>query len=180
MDKDKELTPKDIFSLSENDYGEDYKTKLFEQYKIYLSNIDNLENRRKITHSFFLSINSGLIAALGILAQFGTTFSTNHQLWLIGGGIAGILFAYSWFRTISSYTKLGTVKWNIVLEIEKKLPLKIHDVEWCILNSKKVPWWKRYQKLTDVEQAIPLIFIALYIFFLLIIIGIVEGISIIN
>ena len=174
MNEDKEFSPEDIYSLSENDYGEDYKNKLFEQYKIYLKNIDSLENRRKVTHSFFLSINSGLIAALGILAQFGTTFSTNSQLWFIGGGIAGILFAYSWFRTISSYTKLGTVKWNIILEIEKTLPLKIHDIEWRILNSKKIPWWKRYQKLTDVEQFIPLIFIALYVFFILIIMGIID------
>ena len=180
MDKDEELSPDDIFSLSENTYGEDYKNKLFEQYRIYLKNIDNLENRRKVTHSFFLSINTGLIAALGILAQFGTTFSDDNQLWLIGGGIAGILFAYSWFRTIRSYIQLGTVKWNIVLAIEKKLPLKIHEIEWGILNSKKKRWWKRYQKLTDVELAIPLIFIALYVLFLLIITGIIDVITLNN
>jgi|APSaa5957512493_1039668.scaffolds.fasta_scaffold94132_2 hypothetical protein len=63
------------------------------------------------------------------------------------------------------------------MEIEKNLPLKIHDVEWSILNSKKIPWWERCQKLTDVEQSIPLIFIALYLFFLLIIIGVVDDIS---
>ena len=63
------------------------------------------------------------------------------------------------------------------MEIEKNLPLKIHDVEWSILNSKKIPWWERSQKLTDVEQSIPLIFIALYLFFLLIIIGVVDDIS---
>lgn len=164
----------DIFSLSKEDYGkDDYDNKLFEQYRIYLQNIDSLENRRKTTHSFFLSINTGLIAALGILAQFGTTFEDNNHLWLIGGGIAGILFAYSWFRTIRSYILLGTVKWSLILEIEKKLPLKIHEVEWNILTSKKGRW-SRYRKLTDVELAIPLIFIALYILFLLIITGMID------
>ncbi|MCH7561592.1 MAG: hypothetical protein IIC67_09570 [Thaumarchaeota archaeon] len=60
----------DIFSMSKETYGKDYDEKLFEQYRIYIKNIDSLENRRKITHGFFLSINTGLIAALGILAQF--------------------------------------------------------------------------------------------------------------
>jgi len=158
---------KDLFSISKENYGDDYDDKLFEQYKIYLKNIDSLENRRKITQSFFLSINTGLIAALGILSQLGTTFESNNQLWIIGGGIAGILFAYSWFRTIRSYILLGTVKWDIILEIEKKLPLKIHEVEWKILINKKGR--SKYQKLTDVELAIPLIFIGLYVFLIILI-----------
>lgn len=166
----------ELFSLSEKEYGEDYKNKLFEQYKIYLRNIDSLENRRKVTHSFFLSVNTGLIAALGILTQFGLSFESNNHLWLVGGTIAGILFAYSWFRTIKSYILLGTVKWEIILEIEKRLPLKIHEVEWKILTSKKGR--SKYRKLTDVELAIPIIFIGLYVLLLIIISGIIDFSSI--
>lgn len=158
----------DIFSKSKEDYGDDYDDKLFEQYRIYLSNIDSLENRRKITHSFFLSINTGLIAALGILAQFGTTFESNNQFWIIGGGVAGILFAYSWFRTIRSYILLGTVKWDIILKIEERLPLKIHEIEWTVLRNKKGRL-KKYRKLTDVELVIPLIFIGMYVFLIILI-----------
>lgn len=160
----------DIFSKSKDEYGDDYDDKLFEQYRIYLNNIDSLENRRKITHSFFLSINTGLIAALGILVQFGSTFETNNQFWIIGGGIAGILFAYSWFRTIRSYILLGTVKWDIVLKIEERLPLKIHEIEWNILRNKRGRW-KKYRKLTDVELIIPLIFIGMYAFLIILIVN---------
>lgn len=163
-----EISIDDIFSKSKEEYGNDYDNKLFEQYRIYLSNIDSLENRRKITHSFFLSINTGLIAALGILAQFGTTFESNNQFWIIGGGIAGILFAYSWFRTIRSYILLGTVKWDIILKIEERLPLKIHEVEWEVLRNKKGRL-KKYRKLTDVELVIPLIFIGMYVFLIVLI-----------
>lgn len=158
----------DIFSKSKDEYGNDYDDKLFEQYRIYLNNIDSLENRRKITHSFFLSINTGLIAALGILVQFGSTFESNNQFWIIGGGIAGILFAYSWFRTIRSYILLGTVKWDIILKIEERLPLKIHEIEWKILINKKGRL-KKYRKLTDVELIIPLIFIGMYAFLIILI-----------
>ena len=59
--------------------GADYDDKLFEQYKIYLENIDSLENRRKMIHSFFVSINTGLIAILGVLFQFGTAFESSNQ-----------------------------------------------------------------------------------------------------
>ena len=166
--EDKDTNIDEIFSLPKEKYGENYDDKLFEQYKIYLHNIDSLENRRKTNHSFFLSINTGLIAALGILTQIGLSGS-NNSFWLVGGTIAGILFAYSWFRTIRSYIILGTVKWNIVLEIEKILPLKIHEVEWKILRSKKGR--SKYRKLTDVELIIPLIFIGLYALLLVIIIG---------
>lgn len=153
-----------IFSLSEEEYGDGYKEKLFEQYRIFLQMIDGLEHRRKVTHSFFLSVNTGLIAVLGISTQIGFTIGPNNFLWLFGGIIAGIMFSYSWYRTIESYIQLSTVKWNIVLEIERKLPLKIHEIEWKILTNNKK---SKYKKLTDVESVIPVIFIGLYALLLL-------------
>lgn len=158
----------DMFSISKEDYGEDYDDKLFEQYKIYLKNIDSLENKRKITHNFFLSINTGLITVLGILSQFEIVFESNNQIGIIGGGIAGILFACSWVCTTKSYILLSTVKWDIILEIEKKLPMKIHEIEWKMLTNKKGR--SKYLKLTDVELGIPIIFIVLYIFLIMMII----------
>ena len=156
----RETSAKDIFSNTYKDNNH-YHDKLFEQYKIYIKNIDSLENRRKTTHGFFLSINVGLISLLGILVRFGITSESNEQLLFILLSIMGIVFAYSWLRTTMSYILLSTVKWEIIIEIEKVLPLQIHDTEWKILRSKKGR--SKYLKLTDVELVIPIIFIILYI-----------------
>ena len=150
-----------LFSLHESEYGEDYKNKLFEQYRIFLQMIDNLTRRRTIANNFFLSVNTGLLAAFGLLVQLKTTSFEISDMWVLAGSIAGILFSYSWYRTVESYKQLSSVKWKIVLEIEKKLPLLLHDTEWKLLgegNDKK-----KYKKLTDVERAIPIIFIAGYV-----------------
>jgi len=149
-----------LFSISEDAYGPDYKDKLFEQYKLFLQMIDSLTHRRTISNSFFLSINTGLLAAFGLVLQLGIGSSESNTIWVLGGSAAGILFSYSWFRTVKSYKQLSTIKWQIILEIEKKLPLLIHDTEWKLLGEGNDR--KKYWKLTDVEQIIPFIFIAIY------------------
>lgn len=159
MDRDENTIDK-LFSLSEGEYGEDYKNKLFEQYKIFLQMLDSLTHRRTIANNFFLSINTGLLATFGLLTQSGIISLESNGIWMLVGSVAGILFSYSWFRTVKSYKQLSSVKWQIVLEIERKLPLKIHETEWKLLGEGSDS--KKYRKLTDVEQVIPFIFIGVY------------------
>ena len=88
-----------LFSISEDEYGPDYKDKLFEQYKLFLQMIDSLTHRRTIANSFFLSINTGLLAAFGLVLQLGIGSSESNAIWVLGGSAAGILFSYSWFQS---------------------------------------------------------------------------------
>lgn len=150
----------ELFALSEKEYGEDYKNKLFNQYKIFLQMLDSLTHRRTIANNFFLSINTGLLATFGLLTQSGIVSLESNGIWMLIGSIAGILFSYSWFSTVKSYKQLSTVKWQIVLEIERKLPLKMHETEWKLLGEGNDR--KKYWKLTDVERVIPFIFIGVY------------------
>lgn len=156
----KDNPPTDIFHIDENSFGTDYKDKLFEQYKLYLQTIDNLTSRRTLANNFFLGVNTGLLSALAFLFNFGINILDGNGLWIIGGSCSGIIFAYVWSRTVSSYRQLSSVKWKIIIEIEKKLPLMLHEIEWNMLgegnNSKK------YKRLTDVEQYVPKIFVLFY------------------
>ena len=156
----------ELFSLSEKEYGPDYKDKIFEQYKLFLQMIDSLTHRRTIANNFFLSINTGLLAAFGLLMQLETISFSSNSIWILGGSAAGILFSYSWFRTVKSYKQLSTVKWNIILKLEQILPLKIHEVEWKLLGEGKDS--SKYKQLTAVESIIPFIFIAIYALLILI------------
>jgi len=159
---------KKLYNSSEN-YGDDYKDKLFEQYKIFLQMIDNLTHRRTIANSFFLSINTGLLAAFGLLINLEIISLNSNSLWVIGGSIAGILFSYSWVRTVTSYKQLSKVKWTLILELEKKLPLRLHETEWEMLGEGKDK--KKYKQLTDVEKVIPFIFIGIYSLIILVILS---------
>lgn len=150
-----------LFSTNERDYGDGYKEKLFEQYKLFLKMIDNLNERRSTANNFFLSVNTGLLTALGILSSIGIKDGTLNTLWIIAGAVAGILFSYSWIRTVKSYGQLSTGKWKIIHAIERKLPLRLHETEWDVL--KKGEDSKIYKPLTDVERTVPKIFSIIYL-----------------
>jgi len=170
MEENKELEK--LFSISEKDYGNSYKDQLFEQYKIYLKMIDKLSDRRANANSFFLSISTGLLAALGVLFNDSITHSPNYVL-LFVGSIGGILFCYTWVRTVKSYRQLSSGKWKIVIEIEKKIPLSLHETEWKILGEGKNK--SLYKPITDIEQIVPRIFLGIYA--ILILISILPQIS---
>ena len=121
---------------------------------------DNLNHRRSLANSFFLSINAGLLSALGLMANLGIDSITASGLWIVLGAIGGGLFSYTWIRTVKSYSQLSYGKWTIIQEIEKRLPLSLYEVEWKILGEGKVP--KKYNPLTDVEKRVPVVFIILY------------------
>jgi hypothetical protein len=157
MENDEDLGK--LFSLSEKEFGEGYRDKLFEQYRIYLETIDKLSERRAASNAFFLSISTGLLAVLGILFNATGTESTNSELLLIGS-IGGIIFNYSWSRIVKSYRQLNRGKWQIVNTIEKRLPLMLHETEWKILGEGKNS--SLYKPLTDTERTVPIVFMGIF------------------
>jgi hypothetical protein len=150
----------DLFLNPENQYGSKYKEDLFDQYKLYLEMIDNLNDRRSQANNFFLSINTGLLTAFGIISSLGASHIVLNNIWIVVVGIAGILFSYAWYRIVKSYSQLSSGKWKIIQAIEKKMPLNLHDVEWKILGEGKQP--STYKPLTDVERIVPIIFSIVY------------------
>lgn len=151
----------ELFSIPEKGFDKDDKDKLFEQYRIFLQMISSLERKREIVNRFYLSINIGLLAALGLSTQLEiASFVSSSLLTLVIPG-TGTLFSLIWFQSIRSYKQLSTIKWSIVLKIERMLPLKIHETEWKMLSKGRGS--KKYIRLTYVEQFTPVVFIATYV-----------------
>src|ERR1700675_4010304 len=94
---------------------EKYQAHLLEQYKLYVEMADRVSQRRQTTNSYFLSINTGLLAFVGYI----TTKETSSYLWLIG--LSGIVLSLLWFYIVTSYRDLNTAKFKIIHEIEKRL-----------------------------------------------------------
>ncbi|MBS1914423.1 MAG: hypothetical protein JST22_20710 [Bacteroidetes bacterium] len=135
-----------------------YQAHLLEQYKTYLAMADKISDRRSTANTFFLTVNSGLLGALGF-AKF-----TAHEVssaFIILACLAALPVCYTWYRLIRSYRDLNSAKFKVVHQIERLLPLRPFDAEWEAVGGGLNP--HLYKPFTEVEKVVPWIYMALYI-----------------
>jgi hypothetical protein len=136
-------------------HNEKWYTHLLDQYKLYVEMADRISNRRATANSYFLSVNSAILAFVGYLSSK----ETGEYLWLLA--LAGITLSYLWEALIRSYSNLNTAKFLVIHKIEKRLPISPYDAEWEAmgrgLNS------KLYKPITHIERGVPYVFIVLHL-----------------
>ena len=155
-----ENTVSELFAMDENGYGENYKQHLLEQYKLYVEMADKISERRAKANTFFLSVNTLLVTAIGVLSKLQSGFEILNLWWVLVTSFAGILFCWAWMSIIHSYRQLNTGKFKIILLIEAKLPLAMYKTEWSYLKPKR--GLSKYTQLTVVEPLVPKIFALVY------------------
>jgi len=155
-----------LFVFDEKTYGRNYKKHLLEQYKLCVEMADKISSRRCTANNFFLSVNTLLLTAIGILSRFGSSFATLSLWWLVITSVAGTLFCWAWLVTIRCYRDLNEAKFKIINVIEQKLPATAFNVEWALLSPENKA--TKYPQLTKVERWVPLIFIFLYLVLMLV------------
>ena len=131
---------------------------LIEQYKLFVEMADRISARRITTNSFFLTINSALVAFVGY-AGIGGDVERAAALALVG--LSGVVLCYLWSRIIRSYRGLNTGKFLVVHEIESLLPLRLYDAEWEAVGRGKDP--KRYLPVTHIEEYVPWVFMVIHL-----------------
>ncbi|KKL10134.1 hypothetical protein LCGC14_2558890 [marine sediment metagenome] len=139
------------------DYKGEYHKDLIEQYKLYAKMAEEISKRRNNKNYFYISLLSGLLAVISLIFD-EKILSDFSYIILLCISILSIFLCITWFVHISSYRKLNTAKFSIINEMESFLPFECFKKEWDLLAESK------YKKLTKIEQIIPIIFIALYIF----------------
>ena len=127
-------------------------------YKIYLESIDKTADRRQNANSFFLTINTGLLAIIGFLFQKDVATELKPLYLLLP--IAGILAGFFWLKLVISYRQLNKGKFTILNMIEEILPLAVYKAEWIELGEGKDK--KKYHQVTFLERSISILFILLY------------------
>lgn len=138
-----------------------YQDHILEQYKIYVEMADRISSRRNLTNTFFLTLNSILISAIGFALKKMQCMS--NKVYLIIPLVAILALCYTWWRLVKSYRQLNTAKYAVIGEMEKQLPSSPwYSAEWKALGEGNDP--KRYVPLTHVENWIPIIFGFIYIF----------------
>lgn len=147
-----------LLSKSEREYGTDYRSHFFDQYKLYVESIEKISDRRQAANGFFLTINTALITLIGLSFGIEKINHLNYVKALIA--VVGLIICVIFWFLIRSYKQLNTGKFTVLHEIEKELPLALYKYEWGVLGEGKNK--KLYYPFSHVEQLIPITFGIIY------------------
>ncbi|MFF0157615.1 hypothetical protein ACFYRY_08765 [Streptomyces sp. NPDC005263] len=138
---------------------EKYHVAVLEQYKICIDMADKVSQRRTLTNTFFLTLNTAALTVIGVFWQKAPSGST---AWLLIPLLALLLECGSWFWLLCSYRQLSNAKFAVVGELEEKLPASpFVKGEWGLLG--KGQDFKKYVPLTWLEIWVPIFFATIYI-----------------
>ena len=129
-------------------------SRYFEQYKLYVSSADKISDRRYIVNRFFILLNTVLIAVFNFLKIISLEVTFFVYI------LIGILICLLWSRTLSVYQIMNEVKFEIIQNIEKKLPLSLYYTEWVELKNRK----NKYFQFSKLESIVPYLFILVYVY----------------
>lgn len=136
------------------------KSILLEQYKLFLQTSEDLVSRRQNVNSFYISINSALVAVFGALLALDISSFYKCVISIVLA-IVGIILSVSWVKILISYGDLNSSKMKIISHIEKQLPASLYDAEWAALSDKLNK--RKYVSFTNSEKRVPYLFTIVYI-----------------
>lgn len=133
----------------------------FDLYQLAVEMADRISARRGTANSFFLSVNTGLAALLG----------STEMRWYVA--VAGMVFCATWWALLKSYRELNTAKFEIILAMEERLPVRVYADEWDRLKKSPSQVERRrdaissrfaqYRELGRVERIVPGVFVLIYV-----------------
>lgn len=139
------------------------KKDIIEQYKLYVEMADRISSRRLTANSFFLSVNTAIVAIVGLIARNNGIDQSRDLFCLVA--IAGIVLSYMWYRLVRSYRDLNTAKFKVIHLIENNLPLRPYDAEWEAVGRGKKS--KLYLPFTHIEVGVPWMFLLIHLVLLI-------------
>ena len=146
--------------MTPEEYGDKYPDHLIEQYKLYVEMADRVSQRRDQSNRFYVALLGALAAILVIAARFvlsdgGEAVKFITVAFLISG-VFGAAISIIWLVNIRSYKTLNTAKFQVIHELEKKIPFDGYAKEWDMLNHPP-EGSPKYHRLTVVEQFVPVL-----------------------
>lgn len=118
------------------------------QWQTCVEMANSVSQRRDTMNNIFVTVHLALVAAASL------TFEMKSIFLLFGG----IFLCFLWIYFIRNYKALNTAKFNVIQQLESKLPEAPFKAEWEELRRKN-----DYIDGTSLEMAFPIVFIVLYI-----------------
>lgn len=167
-----------VFHSETAAHGLDESTfAVVELYKLAVEMADRVSARRSVANAFFLSIQTAFLGAVGV------TIADTHREpgWLDPViTLAGFAISAAWWLQLRSYRDLNAAKFQVINQVEARLPVRIFTEEWALLRPAAAPAdppaqeagppslkGHHYTELGASERTIPWIFAALHAMLLL-------------
>lgn len=135
--------------------------KYLDLYSLAVEMADRISARRGVANSFFLTVNTAVLAVLG----------TVNARWYPAA--AGIVLCVTWWALLKSYRDLNRAKFAVILAMEEQLPARVYGDEWGHLRKDPVrftlrvatfrPWLAQYRELGYIERIVPWVFALIYL-----------------
>lgn len=151
-------------------------------YKTAVDLADRWTTRRASANTFFLTLNTALAAIVGIISAARRPpphgdLPAFDGLGLTMTAAAGIVLAVVWWALLRYYRRLSKAKWDVINELEERLPVHPFTDEWAKLHPNETgtatpakPGWLvrlqlkvEHREATVVEQVVPWVFIVIYL-----------------
>lgn len=143
--------------------------RVMEAYKLAVEMADRVSARRAVANAFFLTVNTTLVAVVGLR---GTAASS--ALLTVSVCVAGIAVAGCWWFLLQNYRRLNEAKFAVINKIEEEhLPVKVFSEEWAVLGRPDGPEGRLarikagFKQLGTVEKVVPMVFALLYVMLLI-------------
>lgn len=133
--------------------ADEHRDRLFEQYRMLVASADAVSDRRHRAHGLFLTINAGVLALFGATVDRYPFYTSAFIL------LAGVFVATTWAALIERYRLLNSAKFQIIHEVESRLPLRMYTHEWALLKQGD---GTVHRPLATAETNIPYIALAVY------------------
>jgi hypothetical protein len=136
-----------------------------EAYRLAVEMADRVSARRGVANAFFLTVNTTLVAVVGLREDQG-----DSRLPFVAVCIAGVVVAACWWFLLLNYRRLNDAKFVIINAIEDAhLPIHVFKDEWALLGgddpqgSRAVKMKVGLRQLGGVERVVPVVFGLLYV-----------------
>lgn len=138
---------------------------VMEQYKLAVEMADRVSARRAVANAFFLTVNTTLVAVVGL------RLAGEQSAWLsVAVCGAGVVVAACWWFLLQNYRRLNEAKFVVINRIEDEhLPVKVFTDEWTALGGDDPPPGRvervkaGFEQLGGVERVVPVVFGLLYL-----------------
>jgi hypothetical protein len=126
--------------------------------ELYLATAEKISDRRAQANSWMLSVNSAIVAFHGFVqADKAVGTAASQSVWLWAMPVAGAIVCLSWAALLSSYRELNSAKFQVLLELEKSMPVMPFARERAIYHG------MHRTSFSTIERIIPLCFFLLYV-----------------
>jgi len=123
--------------------------KTLEEYKIFLATAKNVSDRRMKSNRFFITIMTVIFSFISVVLSTNY-IARNRGYVIIAIWIFCLGLCKTWSKTLESFAKLNSAKFDVILEMEKELKYNAFAQEW-----KKLTTDKTYKILSWNEKQIP-------------------------